>query len=187
VEEFEAPRELFDGAASRVLCSGGGGIALRRIVAIVSGSLVVALLLAAAAFAAEVSREEYKAAAEPICKSSSQANERILAGVRKEVQQGKLKTAAVKFAKASKEQTGALRKLEALAQPTADEARLAKWFAKLKVEAELFATAGKELKAGDKSGAQRAISKLAQNANKANVEVLPFEFHYCLLEPQKFT
>jgi hypothetical protein len=153
----------------------------------VSGSLLVALILAATAFAAEVSRDEYKAAAEPICKSSAQANERILDGVRKEVKQGKLKTAAVKFSKASKEQSQALRELEALPQPAADEARLTKWLSYLKIEAELFAVAGKKLKAGDKAGAEHITAKLAQNANKANVQVLPFEFRYCRQEPSKFT
>jgi hypothetical protein len=153
----------------------------------VSGSLLVALILAATAFAAEVSRDEYKAAAEPICKSSAQANERILAGVRKEVKLGKLKPAAVKFSKASKEQSQALRELEALPQPAADEARLTKWLSYLKIEAELFATAGKKLKAGDKAGAEHITAKLAQNANKANVQVLPFEFRYCRQEPSKFT
>lgn len=160
---------------------------MKRTIAIGSGMLVIALVLAAAAFAAEVSRDEYKTAAEPICKTSAKANERILAGVRKEVKQGNLKTAAAKFAKASKEQATALKQLEALPQPAADEARLAKWLSYLKLEAELFATAGRKLKAGDKPGAEHVFAKLTPNANKANNQVLPFEFHYCRLEPQKFT
>jgi hypothetical protein len=149
--------------------------------------LVIALILAAAAFAAEVSRDEYKTAAEPICKKSTQASERILAGVRNEVKLGKLKTAAVKFAKASKEQSRALRELEALPQPAAEQARLTKWLSYLKIEAELFATAGKKLKAGDKAAAEHITARLAQNANKANLQVLPFEFRYCRQEPSKFT
>jgi hypothetical protein len=153
----------------------------------VSGSLFVALVLAAAAFAAEVSRAEYKAAAEPICKSNTQANERILAGVRKEVKQGKLKQAAAKFTKASTALKKALHELEAVPRPSADEARLAKWFGLVAVEAELFATAAKKLRAGDKPGAEQVVTKLTQNANKANLEVLPFGFHYCRLEPAKFT
>ncbi len=160
---------------------------LRRTIAIVSGSLVVALVLAAAAFAAEVSREEFKVAAEPICKTSAKANERILAGVRKEVKAGKLKPAAAKFAKASKEQATALKELERLPQPAADETRLAKWLSYLKIEAELFADAGKKLKAGDKAGAYHVFAKLTPNANKANNEVLPFEFRYCQFDPGKFT
>lgn len=160
---------------------------MKRIVAVLSGSLVVALMLTAAAFAAEVSRDEYKEAAEPICKTSAKANEQILAGVRKEVKQGKLKTAAAKFAKASKEQSRTLKKLEALPQPAADKARLGKWLGYLEIEAELFEQAGNKLKAGDKPGAEHVFAKLTPNANKANNQVLPFEFHYCRLEPQKFS
>ena len=160
---------------------------MKRIVAILSGSVVLAMVLAVSAFAAEVSRDEYKEAAEPICKTSAKANERILAGVRKEVKQGKLRTAAAKFAKASKEQSQTLKQLEALPQPTADEARLGKWLGYLKIEAELFEQAGRKLKAGDKPGAEHVFAKLTPNANKANNQVLPFEFHYCRLEPQKFS
>jgi hypothetical protein len=160
---------------------------MKRIVAILIGSLVVTAVLAATAFAAEVSRDEYKEAAEPICKTSAKANERILSGVRKEVKQGKLKSAAGKFSKASKEQSQALKQLQALPQPAADEARLAKWLGYLKTEAELFAQAGRKLKAGDKPGAEHVFAKLTPTANKANNQVLPFEFHYCRLEPQKFS
>src|ERR1700748_2626711 len=157
-----------------------------RTIATVFGSLIVAMVLAASAFAAEVSRDEYKAAAEPICKTSAKENERILANIRKEVKTGKLKPAAAKFATDSK-QEAALKELEALPQPTADEARLGKWLSYLKIEAELFATAGRKLNSGDKAGAEHITSKIAQNANKANVQVLPFEFHYCRQEPSKYT
>lgn len=160
---------------------------MKRIVAILGGSVVIAMVLAVTAFAAEVSRDEYKEAAEPICKTSAKANERILAGVRKEVKQGKLKTAAAKFAKASKEQSRTLGQLQALPQPSADEARLGKWLGYLKIEAELFEQAGRKLKAGDKPGAEHVFAKLTPNANKANNQVLPFEFRYCRLEPQKFS
>jgi len=160
---------------------------LKRIVAIFSASLIVAMVVAAGAFAAEVTREEYKDAAEPICQSSAKANEQILSGVRKEVKQGKLNSAAGKFSKASKEQSKALKQLEALPQPTADEARLTKWFSYLKLEADLFEQAGRKLKAGDKPGAEHVFAKLTPNANKANNQVLPFGFRYCRLEPQKFS
>jgi len=159
----------------------------RRVLIGVAAVAALALMICGAAFAAEVSRDEYKEAAEPICRTSAKANERILGGVRKEVKQGKLKTAAAKFAKASKEQAGALRELEALPQPAADQARLSKWFSYLKIEAELFATAGKKLKAGDKVGAEHVITKLAQNVNKANLQVLPFSFNYCMLNAAKFS
>jgi hypothetical protein len=160
---------------------------LKRGLAAAAATVALALIVAATAFAAEVSRDEYKDAAEPICQSNTQANERILAGVRKEVRQGKLKPAATKFTKASAALKKALQELEAVPRPAADEARLAKWFSYVKIEAELFATAGQKLKAGDKPGAEHIVTKLTQNANKANLEVLPFGFRYCRLEPAKFT
>jgi hypothetical protein len=147
----------------------------------------LALIVCGAAFAAEVSRDEYKTAAEPICKTDAKANERILAGVEGEVKQGKLKPAAAKFGKASTAQAKALRELEALPQPSADEARLTRWFSYLQIEAELFAMAGKKLKAGDRPGAEHIIGKLPKIANKANLQVLPFDFRYCRQEPAKLT
>jgi hypothetical protein len=159
----------------------------KRILIAAAAVVALVLVVCGAAFAAEVSREEYKEAAEPICKSSAKANEQILAGVRTEVRKGQLKTAAAKFSKASREQAQALRELEALPRPSADEARIAKWFSYLKIEAELFATAGKKLKAGDKAGAQHVFTKLSLNINKANNQVLPFGFNYCRLNAAKLT
>jgi hypothetical protein len=159
----------------------------RRILMVVGAISALALIVCGAAFAAEVSRDEYKDAAEPICKSNTLANERILAAVPKEVKEGKLKPAAAKFAKAAAGQAKALRRLESLGRPAPDEARLAKWFSYLKIEAELFATAGKKLAAGDKAGAEHIVTKLTLNGNKANNEVLPFGFRYCRLETAKFT
>jgi hypothetical protein len=160
---------------------------MKRTIAVIGGSLFIAIALVASAFAAEVSRDEYKAAAEPICKSSVKANERILAGVKKQVKEGKLKPAAAAFAKASKEQAQVLKELEALPRPSADEARLSAWFGYLKQEAELFAAAGKKLKAGDKTGATQVFKKLTLNVNKANLQVLPFSFNYCRLDASKLT
>src|SRR5690242_17436688 len=117
----------------------------RRMLMVAGAVTALALIVCGAAFAAEVSRDEFKDAAEPICKSNTQANERILAGVRQEVKQGKLKPAAAKFTKASVALKKTLRELEALPRPAADEARLSKWFSYVKIEAELFATAGKKL------------------------------------------
>lgn len=159
----------------------------RRMLIAFATVAALVLVVCGAAFAAEVSRDEYKEAAEPICRSSAKANERILAGVRKEVRKGQLKGAAAKFARASKEQARALRELKSLPQPSADEARLAKWFSYLKLEAELFAAAGKKLKAGDKPGAEHVFTKLSSNINKANLQVLPFGFNYCRLNAAKLS
>lgn len=146
-----------------------------------------AMLSGPFAQAAEVTRESYKEAVEPICKTNTEANEKILKGVRQKVKAGKLKAAGTQFTKAGNALHKAIVQLKAVPQPTADEARLAKWLKYVAEEESLFLRAGKKLKAGNKNAAQALVVRLTSNANKANNEVLPFEFKYCRFEPSKFT
>ena len=151
-------------------------------------SLTAALLLAIAAPAAmALTRDEYKAKVEPICKKNSEANDKILKTVRKEVKEDKLKTAGAKFIKASNALNTTYNELKAVEQPAEDAAKLTKWLGYVKTEGELFKSAGNALKAGNKSKAQQFVNKLTQNANKANAEVLAFNFRYCKFEPSKYT
>jgi hypothetical protein len=137
--------------------------------------------------AEEVTRESYKEAVEPICKSNVRDNERILNGVKVEIKQGKLKPAAKQFIKAADVLHRALGKLKAVPQPTADEARLAKWLGYIQQEEGYFRKIAKKLNAGDKNGALAMQFRLEHTANVANNLVLGFEFHYCRVEPSKFT
>ena len=151
-------------------------------------SLTAALLLAIAAPAAmALTRDEYKTQVEPICKKNSEANDKILKTVRKEVKEDKLKTAGAKFIKASNALNTTYNELKAVEQPAEDAAKLTKWLGYVKTEADLFKSAGTALKAGNKSKAQQFVNKLTQNANKANAEVLAFNFRYCKFEPSKYT
>jgi hypothetical protein len=149
--------------------------------------LVWAMLAAPFAQATEVTRESYKEAVEPICKTNTEANERILKGVRSEVKAGKLKVAAGQFSRAATALKKTVKQLKAVAQPPADQAKLAKWLKYVEEEANLFQKTAKKLKAGDKAGAQAMVIRLTHNANQANNQVLGFEFHYCRFEPSKFT
>jgi hypothetical protein len=151
-------------------------------------SLTAMLLFAVAApLALAITRDEYKAQVEPICKKNSEANEKILKTVRKEVKENKLKTAGAKFIKASTALKKTYNELKAVEQPTEDAAKLTKWLGYVKTEAELFNSAGKALKAGNKSKAQKFVNQLESNANKANAQVLAFSFRYCKFEPSKYT
>ncbi len=151
------------------------------------GLAVFALaVLASSAMAAEVTRTEYREAAEPICKVDTQANERILAGVRSEVKQGKLKPASAKFKQAAMALKKAVKQLKALPQPSADSARLKKWFTYAEQEVKLFETGSRKLSSGDKNAASKIGVELVNVANKANAQVIPFEFKYCRLEPSRF-
>lgn len=158
---------------------------MRRAIAL---SLSATLLLAVAApIAMAITRDEYKAQVEPICKTNSEANDRILKGVRNEVKKNKLKSAGAKFIKASNALKKTHSQLAAVEQPTEDVARLTKWLGYVKTEADLFKSAGDALKAGKKSKAQKFVNKLTTNANQANAQVLAFNFRYCRFEPSKYT
>src|SRR5690348_18004047 len=112
-------------------------------------SLTAMLLFAVAApLALAITRDEYKAQVEPICKKNSEANDKILKTVRKEVKENKLKTAGAKFIKASTALKKTYNELKAVEQPAEDTAKLTKWLGYVKKEAELFNSGGKALKAG---------------------------------------
>lgn len=152
--------------------------------------IVLSLSMLAVPFAQaaeEVTRESYKEAVEPICKVNTQANEKILKGVRQEFNQGKLKVAAGKFARAGEALKKTVKQLKAVPQPPADKAKLAKWLKAVEEEASLFQKTATKLKANDKSGAQAMVLRLTHNANVANAQVFAFEFNYCRFEPSKFT
>jgi hypothetical protein len=163
---------------------GRAGVALA---AAVLGLGVLLIATAVSSAAAETSRVEYREAAEPICRADTQANERILAGVRAEVRKGNLRPPAAKFARAAVALDKAVNQLEGLPRPAADASRLTKWFATVRTEAGYFEAIAHKLKAGQKSAAERLVNKLTVTANKANNQMLPFEFTYCRLEPSRFT
>ena len=149
--------------------------------------LALAAIFASLAFAAETTRTEYTEAVEPICKENSDANKRILAGVRTEVKQGKLKPAAAKFAKAAAALGKTYRELEAVPKPSADAPRLGRWLSYVKVEVELLQKASKALKAGEANKARTLAAKLTHNANLANSQIAIFDFHSCVFKPSQYT
>lgn len=149
--------------------------------------LVALCLGVASAAAAEVSRDSYREAVEPICKANTEANQRILKGVRAEVRRGELKLAAAQFDEAGNALRKAVRRLAGVPRPPADRSRLAEWLGDIKGEAALFERIAAKLRGGDKGGAQRLVLVLTRDANLANNLVIPFEFEYCRLEPGRFT
>jgi len=161
-----------------------------KLVATALAALLATGLLAAGAFAitsAEQTRETYAAAVEPICKTNTKANERILSGVEQKVKQGKLAVAAGQFTQASTAFGKAVKQIKAVPQPVADKAKLAKWTGYLEDETKLLSEIGKALKAGNKTKAQTLSVKLTHNGNLANNAVLGFDFDYCLIDSSRFS
>ncbi|HET7589866.1 MAG TPA: hypothetical protein VFK14_06740 [Solirubrobacterales bacterium] len=144
------------------------------------------LLAAGAASAAEVGSTEYKERVEPICKRDTQANEKILDGVRANVKAGKLKRASRQLSAAAKALKHAYAQLSKVPKPAEDTARLTRWLKGVKAEAGLFEATSRKLAKGEKNAAQKMIVRLQSNATKTNNQVLDYEFRYCRLQPNKF-
>jgi hypothetical protein len=152
-----------------------------------TAAALLLLLVAPVTMAAAPTRDEYRAQVEPICKANTRANERIFAGVRRQVKEGRLRAAAGQFSKAARALKTALNEIRSVPQPTADQARLGRWLGYVKAEVELFERVAKKLRSGDKVGAQTLVVRLTHTANLANNQVLVFEFNYCRLNPSRFT
>jgi len=146
----------------------------------------IALLGAVPAVAAEATPETFKQAAEPICKTNREANEKVLDGARANVQTGKLKKASRQLFAAAKALKRARVQLLGIQKPAEDSARLTKWLKGIKTEAELLEATGRKLADGDKNGAMKMIIRLKSNANQTNNLVLDYEFRYCRINPSEF-
>jgi hypothetical protein len=144
------------------------------------------LLGAVPAVAAEATPETFKAAAEPICKTNREANEKVLDGARANVQAGKLKKASRQLFAAAKALKRARTQLLGIEKPSEDATRLTKWLKGIKTEVELLEATGRKLADGDKNGAIKMIIRLKSNANQTNNLVLDYEFRYCRINPSEF-
>jgi hypothetical protein len=160
-------------------------IARAAVAAICAATLLAPI--AGRALGAEATRTSYREAVEPICKANTEANERILAGVKQEVRAGKLRPAAAQFSRAARALKKTIGELKAVAPPPADRARLSRWLGTVSVEASHFEAVAAKLRAGQKGDAEKVVVKLTNTANQANNQVIAFEFEYCRLEPARFT
>lgn len=151
-------------------------------------ALVAAALVAvpAALAAEEIDRETYVERVEPICKQNTDANSRILKGVKEQVKQEKLVPAGKRFVQASAALGTAVGKIAAVPQPSEDAAKLTKWIGYLKHEQTFLLKIGKALKAKDKYHAQKLAVELNKNNNQANNTVINFNFKECRIDSSRF-
>ncbi len=153
-------------------------------------ALLVALLVALPALAAEgeaeLTRDQYVAKLEPICKANTKANARILKGVKRQVQKGKLGPAGKRFIRASGALGRSVRVMARVPRPAADTTRLSKWLGYLMREKRFLQLIGKSLKSGNKFKAQKLAVKLNRNNNQANNTVISFGFRECRIDSSRF-
>lgn len=149
--------------------------------------VTTALLVAVpVALAEEITRDEYVARVEPICKANTEANSRILKGVKGQVKRDELGPAGKRFIRASSALGKAVRQIAAVPQPTEDVVKLTKWIGYLKHEKTYLQQIGQALKARDKFQAQKLAEQLNSNNSKANNTVISFGFHQCRIESSRF-
>jgi hypothetical protein len=160
---------------------------LSRYSAILFAILGLALLVVPFTLAAETTRDEYVAMVEPICKTNQQASDKYLKGVRNLVKRDKLDQASRRFAKAAAALEKAYDQLAVVPQPPGDAPKLTKWLAGIKAEVALMRKIGKKLGQGGKARASSLAVKLTHDANTTNNLVIGFQFHYCKLDPSKYT
>jgi hypothetical protein len=144
------------------------------------------LLLVPAAFGAELSRDEYVAKVEPICKANTQANVKIFAGVREMVKDDELGAAAKRFSAAATALEKAVKQLKRVSPPAEDKAVLGKWLAAVEEEVGILRKVSKALKADQKGKAQTEVVRLKYRADIANNIAYQFDFDYCVFTPSRY-
>lgn len=163
------------------------GTKQRWVEAIAAVAAIGAVLAVPGAFGAELTREEYVARVEPICKQNVEANKKIFKGAKEEVKAGELKKGSTHFFRAAAALNRTITQLKAVPQPAADVPKLTKWLGYLQTESSYFDRIGKALASGDKYKAQSLSVKLNRNSNLANNSVLAFGFNYCRIDSSRFS
>lgn len=150
-------------------------------------ALVAALLVAVpVALAATPAQQEYADQVEPICKANSEANSRILKGVKGQVQKDELVPAGKRFIQASGVLGKTVTQIAKVPRPEDYAAKLEKWIGYLKSEKTYLQQIGSKLKAKDKYHAQKLAVQLNNNNNKANNTVITFPFKECRIDSSRF-
>ena len=153
---------------------------MRLQMGLAAAALCAALLVGGAALAeGPPTRAEYVARLESICKPHALATQRVMKGVRAEVQAEELAIAAAKFAHVTQIFGETVREIGAVERPTADAERLAKWFSYLQRQESYLGKITAKLRAGNTVSAQRLTARFIHDGNLANDVVLPFGFNYC--------
>ncbi|MFI5028156.1 MAG: hypothetical protein ACHQCF_04140 [Solirubrobacterales bacterium] len=150
--------------------------------------LAVTLITAAVACAEEAppTREQYVATVDPICKSNTDENKRILKGASQRVNAGKLSQAGKQFTRAAAAFGKSVKEISAVPRPPADNARLEKWFGFLKIIQTNLAKVGTALNEGNKVRAVHEKIRAERSSNAANNVSFVFGFKYCHLAASQF-
>lgn len=143
------------------------------------GVLAVAAMATVASAAEAPTRDEYVSRLEQICKPDAEATQRAMKGARADVRKERFPVAAGKFAKATTIFGGTVKRISAVPRPSADTAKLSKWFGYLNRQEDYLRQITAALRKSEGIKAQRLTARFIHNGNLANNVVLAFGFNYC--------
>lgn len=153
---------------------------LRAAILLLLSALAVGFGIGALAAASEgPTRREYVEELEEICKPDALATQRVMKGARKDIQKERFHVAAVKFARATSIFGGTVKQIARVDRPSADRARLKKWFGYLNQQERYLVKITAKLRAEQAIQAQRLTARFIHTGNLANNVVLAFGFEYC--------
>jgi hypothetical protein len=133
-------------------------------------------------FAADPEVDAYVDRVEPICKSNSNANSRILKGLNKDINKERLKLAGRKVARAAAAFSRALKQIKRVQKPAEEVRTLKKWLGYLDTQYRFLIKVSKALKAENENLASTYNVKLNRNMTLANNTVVTFGFRYCRIK-----
>lgn len=148
--------------------------------------LIVPAALAAEDPAAVEARRAYREQVEPICKSSTDNNARILKGVEAQVKNGGLVPAGKRFLRASDAFGKAVQKIAKVPRPSVETSVVGEWIGDLKEQESWLRKIGQALKAKKESKAKANAVKLDRANKHGNEIMVEFEFDHCRIESDKF-
>ncbi len=133
-----------------------------------------------------MTRDEYVARVEPICRSETAAHQNVLRGVEEMVKSGKFRQAAPRVKRAATALQQAVRRIATVPPPPADAARLSHWIGFAKGGVSLLRKMASDLQRGDRRDAQGLANQLLREARRANATTVGFNFDYCRISPARF-
>jgi hypothetical protein len=149
-------------------------------------ALVALLWAAGAVFAAELTRPEYVARLEAICKPGSEATQRAVRGVKSDVKHERLRVAAPKVERARQIFAQTVSRISTVRRPAADRATLSRWFLALGRESAALGKTAAALRMSDPARFARVWSEFVHEGAKANNVVVSFGFSYCDFKAARF-
>jgi hypothetical protein len=143
------------------------------------GIAVVALAITTTAQAAST-RAEYIAQADPICSSTLDREAKTFHLVGSDLDRGRFKRAAKKFARTNRVFSAGVEQLAVLNPPAADAALIGPWVAMLRAQAPLASRVTRLLRKGARPGQiAKAVNRLFKFSDRTQALVAGYGFTQC--------